>query len=779
MAAMEEADAVAGAGGGRLQIFILYAARSMFLVVGSDESRKQWRVLKIDRSQPSELSIHEDPITYSKSECKCLLEQLDHENNETGGLNKITVCYGIVGFVKFLGPYYMLLVTGRKKIGAICGHAIYAVTRSQMISLSDSAQSSSLPFLGAEYRYKRLLRTVDLTKDFFFSYSYSIMCSLQKNMCDGVPEAALHETMFVWNEANFLMAAEISHSLSLPDDLDILLAPGYRQLFSWMFHEVLDSVCADHRYLRRGVDEKGRVANDVETEQIVFCDQPDEIPREITSVVQNRGSIPLFWSQETRRLGFKPDIILEKKDDNFEATRLHFENLVNRYENPIIVLSMIKKQEKKPRESLLTEKLVDAINHINKDLPESDRLIYFHWDFQSICRRRSTEALALLCKVAACAMDLTGFFHCRRTPTSDDALDWLSLLNDDSEQSSDISQSASSSCRTEQDGNGLAKPLHRQKGVLRTNCIDCLDRTNAAQIAYGLTALGHQLHALGIKDVPEVDLEDPLADHLMNFYREMGDRLALQYVGSAAHDKIPHKNNGRWVPQTLWPGLQRNLQRYYSHAFMDARKQKAINLFLGHFVPQRDKPELCDLDSDQHHDVGRSHFRKSLSVGSVTYEVNTDESNTDVRTRRNVISELLSYMDLDENDMPYSRPLLKRYLSDSTIQHEVHTYASVCDATTSNHVISELPSTMPLNGSDLSSSREMRLMGRFTKLGQFFANLEEWLASRKRHRSNWSLFFCLFLGLLRIPIEEQINLQSSGLVANEDTQKITDWTINV
>lgn len=147
----------------------------MFFVVGSDESRKQWRVLKIDRSQPSELNIYEDPITYSKSECKCLLEQLDHENNVTGGLNKITVCYGIVGmcgldlmekhdrvpihayisfagFVKFLGPYYMLLITGRKKIGAICGHAIYAVTRSQMISLSDSAQSSYLPFVGAEYR---------------------------------------------------------------------------------------------------------------------------------------------------------------------------------------------------------------------------------------------------------------------------------------------------------------------------------------------------------------------------------------------------------------------------------------------------------------------------------------------------------------------------------------------------------------------------------------------------------------------------------------------------
>lgn len=50
------------------------------------------------------------------------------------------------------------------------------------------------------YRYKRLLCGVDLTKDFFFSYSYNIMCSLQKNLYDDDAEQALYETMFVWNE---------------------------------------------------------------------------------------------------------------------------------------------------------------------------------------------------------------------------------------------------------------------------------------------------------------------------------------------------------------------------------------------------------------------------------------------------------------------------------------------------------------------------------------------------------------------------------------------------
>ena len=37
-----------------------------------------------------------------------------------------------------------------------------------------------------------------------------------------------------------------------------------------------------------------------------------------------------------------------------------------------------------------------------------------------------------------------------------------------------------------------------QNGVCRSNCIDCLDRTNAAQFVIGKTALAAQLQALGV-----------------------------------------------------------------------------------------------------------------------------------------------------------------------------------------------------------------------------------------------------------------------------------------
>lgn len=77
-----------------------------------------------------------------------------------------------------------------------------------------------------------------------------------------------------------------------------------------------------------------------------------------------------------------------------------------------------------------------------------------------------------------------------------------------------------------------------QSGVLRTNCIDCLDRTNVAQYAYGLAALGRQLHAMSLTDIPKLNQESSIATALMEMYLSMGDALAQQYGGSAAHNTV-------------------------------------------------------------------------------------------------------------------------------------------------------------------------------------------------------------------------------------------------
>lgn len=94
-----------------------------------------------------------------------------------------------------------------------------------------------------------------------------------------------------------------------------------------------------------------------------------------------------------------------------------------------------------------------------------------------------------------------------------------------------------SSQHSRKETNGYAGSRY-QSGVLRTNCIDCLDRTNVAQYAYGLAALGRQLHALGMTDNQKVDPDSSIAAALMDMYQSMGDALAQQYGGSAAHNIV-------------------------------------------------------------------------------------------------------------------------------------------------------------------------------------------------------------------------------------------------
>jgi len=153
-----------------LKVFSLFVPQN-FYMIGRDKSRTYWKVLKIDRLEPSELSVLEDSTTYTESECSDLLRRIHEGNRSTGGLKFVTTCYGIIGmliwcvffswplrsyefiswfvilhpgFIKFLGPYYMVVITKRRKIGAICGHTVYAVSKSEMISLQNPSVQSNI-----------------------------------------------------------------------------------------------------------------------------------------------------------------------------------------------------------------------------------------------------------------------------------------------------------------------------------------------------------------------------------------------------------------------------------------------------------------------------------------------------------------------------------------------------------------------------------------------------------------------------------------------------------
>ncbi|KAI4330463.1 hypothetical protein MLD38_028752 [Melastoma candidum] len=647
---MAEEEREASFGEGCLHKFRVYETQSYFYLTGQNKNKNIWRVLKISRLECSELSIVEDPTIYTQLECYDLLERIHEGNKSTGGLKFVTVCYGIIGIVKFLGPYYILLIKKRRKIGTICGHTIYAITKSEIITIPNSAVQSDVSVSKDENRYKRLLGMMDLTKDFYYSYTYRVMSSLQKNVCNIRSGQHHHETMFVWNE---YLTRKMKESINSNLWTVALVYGFFKQVHLSVSNKDLiltliarrSRFYAGTRYLRRGVNRKGKVANDVETEQIIMEDNLDGSMK-ISSAVQVRGSIPLFWSQDSSKFVLKPDIILSKKDVKYEATRLHFEDLSKRYGNPIVVLNLIKSHETKPRETILLSEFVNAARVLNKGVPKEDRMRFLHFDLQRHSREASI-ALSLLSKVAAEAVNLTGVFcgklisvsqkertsslsvpKCRQGCTTE---------NSNTEEGLHVPEdSANDYCNL--CANSLHETLELQKGILRTNCIDCLDRTNVAQYAYGLVAMKRQLHALGVLKSPELDSNHPVAEQLMDLYEAMGDTLALQYGGSPAHNKIFSERRGQWRATIQSQDLWKSLQRYYSNAWIDGEKQNAINLFLGSFQPQLGKPSLWEISSDHQQKIAgyikeegaRSFLIRSLSDGNLQSQRSSPISSRDL-----------------------------------------------------------------------------------------------------------------------------------------------------
>ncbi|KAH1219633.1 Phosphoinositide phosphatase SAC1 [Glycine max] len=635
-----------------LEKFRLYETRARFYLIGSDRNKRFFRVLKIDRSEASDLNISQDPVLYSPQEIKSLLQRIAEGNRATGGLTFVAKVFGIAGCIKFLESYYLILVTKRRQIGSICGHAIYSIKESQLIAIPHVSIQSDLAHSKTELRYKKLLSTVDLTNDFFFSYTYPIMQSLQKNVSSsssqegGMP----YDNIFVWNAYltqairsrcnNTIWTIALVHGhfrqirLSIfGRDFSVSLISRRSRHFAGtregLKEEEQQTRLASYslfamdtsiRYLKRGVNDRGRVANDVETEQIVLDEESGSCKGKMSSVVQMRGSIPLFWSQEASRFSPKPDIILQRYDPTYQATKLHFEDLAKRYGNPIIVLNLIKTVEKRPREMMLRREFANAVGYLNQILPVENHLRFIHWDFHKFAKSKSANVLAVLGAVASEALDLTGFYYSgkpsiikranksNQTSTGRDtslrdlrasSVDLVRIGNSNEMLNSVVNQDKETDMnhKNKKDNFGSDAP-HFQSGVLRTNCIDCLDRTNVAQYAYGLQALGRQLHAMGLTDVPKVDPDSSIAAALMDMYQSMGDALAQQYGGSAAHNTVFPERQGKWKATTQSREFLKSIKRYYSNAYTDGEKQDAINLFLGYFQPQEGKPALWELDSD-------------------------------------------------------------------------------------------------------------------------------------------------------------------------------------
>ncbi|RMY98408.1 hypothetical protein D0862_07593 [Hortaea werneckii] len=289
------------------------------------------------------------------------------------------------------------------------------------------------------------------------------------------------------------------------------------------------------RYLRRGVDDAGNVANAVETEQVLSPQSQDKKGR-IFSLLQVRGSIPLFFSQSP--YNFKPLPVLQGTETrNAVALKRHLDKLAERYEN-VHCACLI---DKHGTEKVVGEAFERQMQRLNATHDGDDRRSGFEWfDFHSECKGMRFENVSVL-------LD--------RLRSSLQAFSWGVRGGD--------------------------RTSKRQHGVVRTNCMDCLDRTNVVQSAIAGWALEQQLLELGLN----IDLKtDPETQWFNNLWADNGDAISKQYTGtSALKGDFTRTRKRNWIGALS--DLSLTLTRYYNNLFSDYFLQLNIDLFLGNVGP--------------------------------------------------------------------------------------------------------------------------------------------------------------------------------------------------
>ncbi|TPX15049.1 uncharacterized protein E0L32_004879 [Thyridium curvatum] len=577
----------------RMHKFSLYETASRYYIVGGDVAEKRYRILKIDRTtdDSSDLSITDDKIVYSQKEMNQLLDTIDDGNKGTGGIKLRCTTWGLLGFIKFTGPWYMLLITKKSTVAMIGGHYIYQIDGTELIPLTP-ARFRADQRNTEESRFLNILNNLDLTRSFYYSYSYDITRTLQYNITkertailNGKPTGGDEDfnSMFVWNSHLLQPAAKSLNSIF---DWCRPIIHGYIDQSSISIYGRVAYITiiarrsryfAGARFLKRGANDLGYVANDVETEQIVSEALTTSFhapgPRlyaspQYTSYIQHRGSIPLYWTQDNTGVTPKPPIELNLVDPFYGAAALHFDNLFERYGAPIYVLNLVKARERQPRESKLLDEYTKAIDYLNQFLPEGKKIIHRAWDMSRAAKSRDQDVIGTLESIAEDVVTTTGFF---------------------------------------QNGDGHITPIRVQNGVARTNCIDCLDRTNAAQFVIGKRALGHQLHALGILEDTCINYDTDAVNLFTHMYHDHGDTIAVQYGGSQLVNTMEtYRKINQWTSHSR--DMIESFKRYYNNSFLDGQRQEAYNLFLGNYIFAQGQPMLWDLATDYylHHADPRS-----------------------------------------------------------------------------------------------------------------------------------------------------------------------------
>ncbi|KAF2201845.1 hypothetical protein GQ43DRAFT_462844 [Delitschia confertaspora ATCC 74209] len=308
---------------------------------------------------------------------------------------------------------------------------------------------------------------------------------------------------------------------------------------------------AGTRFNARGMDDDGNVANFVETETIFWA------PLGVCfSYVQIRGSVPLFWEQATGLLPGQQKITIARSPEATQpAFDKHFENLELSY-GAVHVVNLLSNE--KQGEVDLSARYRHHIQHNplnNSDEKEHDLLRLTEFDFHAETRGPGGYEMASLIS------------------------QWI--------QNSADSFAYYLSEEEEEDGreHGKTGPYRRattilqQEGIFRTNCLDCLDRTNLVQTIISKMALELFLRHRRASASPDFWVRHS------SMWADNGDALSRIYAGTGAL-KSSFTRHGKMSLAGALADARKSVTRTYINNFADKGRQNTIDLLLGRLMGQ-------------------------------------------------------------------------------------------------------------------------------------------------------------------------------------------------
>lgn len=208
-----------------VQRMALYETKLKYYLVGSNNTQTKFRVLEIDRTETNKLLVFDDKVEYNNREIREFLSEINQGKKmpKTGqkggsGLNRTVSAFGIVGFVRFLEGYYIILITKRRRIAIVGHHTIYKVEDTRMVYLPNNTDHSIHP---DENRYVKIFQNVDLSSNFYFSYSYDLTHTLQYNLTPLACIVPKKPTTFRSESEDSLSSSRVSE-VEVADTWDLL-----------------------------------------------------------------------------------------------------------------------------------------------------------------------------------------------------------------------------------------------------------------------------------------------------------------------------------------------------------------------------------------------------------------------------------------------------------------------------------------------------------------------------------------------------------------------------